>query len=253
MHIPGPKSAVLGPKALQTSFLTLYQCKLVSRSASSNPKIALICPPQISTYLAPKSADNLTCCDGGQSIASVWIGLLQGRSSARPLRTDPCHQVKRRAGLNMQRPFQLYFEQGRSFFFLQRPRCWIFFWSTGTTPILEKSLRECRGKWKSFGWVRGNSGNRSESCSENCGFRIDQVVRGHSENGISYSENGISNSESCSENTPELSESSENGFFTPRAFFLKLGWSPGFWFLIFSRILVFVLWFSTPMSMLDCI
>ena len=36
-------------------------------------------------------------------------------------------------------------------------------------------------------------------------------------------------SESCSENTPELSESSENGLFTPRAaFFLKLGWSPGF-------------------------
>ena len=49
----------------------------------------------------------------------------------------------------------------------------------------------------------------------------------YSENGISYSENGISNSESCSENTPELSESSENGLFTPRAFFLKLGWSPG--------------------------
>ena len=37
------------------------------------------------------------------------------------------------------------------------------------------------------------------------------------------------NSESCSENTPELSQSSENGLFTPRAFFLKLGWSPGFW------------------------
>ena len=102
-------------------------------------------------------------------------------------------------------------------------------WCAGTTPILKKTLRECRGKWKSFGWVRGNSGNRSESCSENCGFCIDQVVRGHSENGISYSENGISNSESCSENTPELSESSENGLFTPRAFFLKLGWSPGFW------------------------
>ena len=106
----------------------------------------------------------------------------------------------------------------------------LLIWRGGTTPILEKTLRECRGKWKSFGWVRGNSGNRSESCSENCGFRIDQVVRGHSENGISYSENGISNSESCSENTPELSESSENGLFTPRAFFLKLGWSPGFWF-----------------------
>ena len=100
----------------------------------------------------------------------------------------------------------------------------------GTTPILEKTLREWRGKWKSFGWVRGNSGNRSESCSENCGFRIDQVARGHSENGISYSENGISNSESCSENTLELSQSSENGVSAPRAFFLKSGWFPGFWF-----------------------
>ena len=77
-----------------------------------------------------------------------------------------------------------------------------------------------------YPFLRAQSGNHSESCSENCGFRIDQVVRGHSENGISYSENGISNSESCSENTPQLSESSENGLFTPRAFFLKLGWSP---------------------------
>ena len=57
-------------------------------------------------------------------------------------------------------------------------------------------------------------GNRSGSCSENCGFCIAQVVGCHSENGISYSGNGISNSESCSENTPELSESSENGLFT---------------------------------------
>ena len=51
---------------------------------------------------------------------------------------------------------------------------------------------------------------------ENCGFRIAQVVGCHSENGISHSENGI-------ENTPELSESSENGLFTSRAFFLRLG------------------------------
>ena len=29
-----------------------------------------------------------------------------------------------------------------------------------------------------------NSGNRSGSCSENCGFRIAQVVRRHSENGF---------------------------------------------------------------------
>ena len=75
-------------------------------------------------------------------------------------------------------------------------------------------------------WVPNNSGNRSGSCSENCGFRIAQVVGCHSENGILHSENGISHSESCSENTLELSESSENGLFTPRAFFLKLGWSP---------------------------
>ena len=86
-----------------------------------------------------------------------------------------------------------------------------------------------KGQMKIFRWVRGNSGNCSESCSENCRFRIDQVVRGHSENGISYSENGISNSESCSENTPELSQSSENGLSAPRAFFLKSGWFPGFW------------------------
>ena len=33
-------------------------------------------------------------------------------------------------------------------------------------------------------WVPIKSGNRSGSCSENCGFRIGQVVRGHSENGI---------------------------------------------------------------------
>ena len=43
-----------------------------------------------------------------------------------------------------------------------------------------------------------------------------QVVRCHSENGISHSENQFLNSESCSEDTPELSESSENGLFTPR-------------------------------------
>ena len=73
-----------------------------------------------------------------------------------------------------------------------------------------------------------NSGNRSGSCSENCGFRIAQVVRCHSENGISHSENHFLNSQSCSKNTSEFSESSENGLFTPRAFFLKLGWSLGF-------------------------
>ena len=98
-------------------------------------------------------------------------------------------------------------------------------WRAGTTPIKKRTLR---GQMKSFMWVPINSGNRSGSCSERCGFRIAQVVGCHSENGISSSENGILNSESCSENTLELSESSENGLFTPRAFFLKLGWSSGF-------------------------
>ena len=41
-----------------------------------------------------------------------------------------------------------------------------------------------------------NSGNRSGSCSENCGGRIAQVVGCHSEKGISYSENGSLKSES---------------------------------------------------------
>ena len=63
-------------------------------------------------------------------------------------------------------------------------------------------------------WAPTNSGNRSESCSKNCDFRIARVVRCHSESGISHSENHFLNSESCSENTPELSESSENGLFT---------------------------------------
>ena len=45
-----------------------------------------------------------------------------------------------------------------------------------------------------FMWVPTNSGNRSGSCSENCGVRIAQVAGCHSEN-------GISNSESCSENS----------------------------------------------------
>ena len=55
------------------------------------------------------------------------------------------------------------------------------------------------------------------------GFRIAQVVRRHSKNRISRSENYFLNSESCSENTPERSQSSENGLFTPRAFFLNWG------------------------------
>ena len=61
---------------------------------------------------------------------------------------------------------------------------------------------------------------------------------------ISHSENHFLNSESWSENTPELSESSENGLFTPRAFFLKLGWSPGFWLTAWPEILHYSNYFS---------
>ena len=101
-------------------------------------------------------------------------------------------------------------------------------WCAGTTPIPEKNAPRMQGQMKIF---QVGSRQFRESLREllrELWVSCDQVVRGHSENGISYSENGISNSESCSENTPELSESSENGLFTPRAFFLKLGWSPGF-------------------------
>ena len=75
-------------------------------------------------------------------------------------------------------------------------------------------------------WVPINSRTFSGSCSKNCGFRIAQVVRCHSKNGILYSENWILNYGSCSENTSELSESSENGLFTPRAFFSEIGVAP---------------------------
>ena len=60
------------------------------------------------------------------------------------------------------------------------------------------------------------SGNRSGSCSENCGFRIAKVMRRHSKNGISHSENYSLNSESCSENTPELSQNSPRMAFSLR-------------------------------------
>ena len=90
------------------------------------------------------------------------------------------------------------------------------------TPILEKKLRECMGKMKIYHVGSHQFGNRSGSCSENCGFRVAQVVRCHSENGISHSEKHFLNSESRSENTPELSA---NVF---PDIGLKLGWSPGF-------------------------
>ena len=57
------------------------------------------------------------------------------------------------------------------------------------------------GQMRIFMWVPVNSENRSRSCSENCGSRIAQVVRCHSENGISHSQNQSLNSESCAEKT----------------------------------------------------
>ena len=61
----------------------------------------------------------------------------------------------------------------------------------GPPQFLKKRSENAGANENLSGGFAGNSGNRSESCSENCGFRIDQVARGHSENGISYSENGI--------------------------------------------------------------
>ena len=97
---------------------------------------------------------------------------------------------------------------------------YIYIYIYGATPVLEKNAPRMAGQIKIFHVVPINSGNRSGSCSENCGFRIAHVVGCHAEN-------GILNSESCPENIPKLSKSSENGRFTPRACFLKLGWSPG--------------------------
>ena len=99
----------------------------------------------------------------------------------------------------------------------------------GSPQFLKKTLRECMGKWKYFMWVPPNSGNCSGSCSENCGFRIAQVVGCHSENGISYSENGISYSESYSENTQNSPRAPRMAFSLRELLFLKFGWSPGFW------------------------
>ena len=61
----------------------------------------------------------------------------------------------------------------------------VFQWPEVRGIFLKKTLREYWGKWKSFMWITINSGNRSGSCSENCGFRIAQVVGCHSEKGIS--------------------------------------------------------------------
>ena len=59
------------------------------------------------------------------------------------------------------------------------------FLACGDHPNPWKNAPRLQGKWKSFMWIPINSENRSGSCSENCGFRIAQVVRCHSENGIS--------------------------------------------------------------------
>ena len=87
----------------------------------------------------------------------------------------------------------------------------LIFLARGDHPNSRKKPPRIQGQMKFLVRVPTNSGNRSGSCSENCGFHIAQVVRRHSESGISYSENYFLNSESCSENTPELSQGSENG------------------------------------------
>ena len=106
----------------------------------------------------------------------------------------------------------------------------LIFLPAGTTPILKKKLHEWRSEWKYFMLVPTNYGNRSGSCSDNHGFRIAQVVRCHSENGISHSENHVLKSESCSENTPEgtLREAREWPSHSERVL-PELGWAPGFW------------------------
>ena len=54
--------------------------------------------------------------------------------------------------------------------------------------------------------ARGNLYVGSRRCSENCGFRIAQVVRCHCENGISHANRHCLSRESCSESTPDLRE-----------------------------------------------
>ena len=53
-------------------------------------------------------------------------------------------------------------------------------------------------KWKCSMWVPINSGNRSRELLREFWFRIAQVVRHHSENGILHSENYFLNTNSCS-------------------------------------------------------
>ena len=67
-------------------------------------------------------------------------------------------------------------------------------------------------------WVPVNSANRSGSCSENCGFRIAQVVGCQSENGLSYSKNGISNCDLLLEYAGTLRELREWPFHSESVF-----------------------------------
>ena len=87
----------------------------------------------------------------------------------------------------------------------------------GATPILEKRSENAGANENlSCGFPSIPRIAPGSSCSENCGFRVAQVVRCHSENQISHCENQFLNSESCSENALKLFESSENdhGLFT---------------------------------------
>ena len=98
----------------------------------------------------------------------------------------------------------------------------------GTTPILEKNAPRMEGQMRI---LHVSSHQFRESLWE---LLRELWFSYCSSRGMPFREWNFvfrewnSNSESCSESTPERSQSSENGLFAPRAFFLKLGWSSGF-------------------------
>ena len=79
--------------------------------------------------------------------------------------------------------------------------------SCGFPPIPEKSLQELlRELWFSYCSSHETPFREWDLSFRELLFELREVLREY----------------------PELSESSENGLLTPRASFLKLGWSPGF-------------------------
>ena len=67
----------------------------------------------------------------------------------------------------------------------------VFFCARGPPQFLKRPSENAWANEQFFMRVAVNSRNRNGSCSENWGFRIAQVVRRHSENGISHSENRL--------------------------------------------------------------